>query len=63
MTQRTTVRLMGALLIETKVKGNYQSQSQKEWQQQIEKEGYKYVVCRSLDEFQNQVTNYLGKSI
>ena len=53
----------GALLIETKVKGNYQSQSQKEWQQQIEKEGYKYVVCRSLDEFQNQVTNYLDKSI
>ena len=53
----------GALLIETKVKGNYQSQSQKEWQQKIEKEGYKYVVCRSLDEFQNQVTNYLDKSI
>lgn len=49
----------GALLLEAKVKGNYQSTNQKEWQKRIEADGYTYKVFHSLDEFADIVTNYL----
>ena len=49
----------GALLIETKTKKGTQSDSQKEWESKIVKDGYKYVVCRSLEEFIAVVTDYL----
>lgn len=49
----------GALLIEMKTAGGRQSQSQKEWQAHVEADGYRYVVCRSLDEFMAVVEKYL----
>lgn len=49
----------GALLIEMKTRKGRQADTQRTWQQLIEKDGYKYVVCRSLDDFMREVTNYL----
>lgn len=53
-------RFYGALLIEMKTKTGSQSESQKEWEQKIVNDGYKYVVVRSLDEFQREVKQYLN---
>ena len=50
----------GALLIEMKTRTGRQRDTQREWQQLIEKDGYRYVVCRSLDDFMNEVNNYLA---
>lgn len=52
-------RFYGALLIEVKTKTGRQSDSQKEWEQKITEDGYKYVVIRSLEEFQGAIKNYL----
>lgn len=50
----------GALLIEMKKKGGYQSPSRKEWQKIICENGeYKYVLCFSLDDFIREVDDYL----
>ena len=50
-----------ALCIEMKTqsKQSKQSEKQKLWQSVVEEEGYKYVICRSLEEFINIVTDYL----
>lgn len=53
-------KFYGALLIEMKTKTGNQSESQKEWEQKIVNDGYKYVVVRSLDEFQREVKQYLN---
>lgn len=53
-------RFYGALLIEMKTSKGRQSESQKEWQQRITKDGYKYVVVRSLEDFQREVREYLS---
>ena len=50
-------RFYGALCVEMKKPGGYQSPAQKEWQKDAEA---KYVVCRSLDEFMKVVTDYLN---
>lgn len=50
----------GALLLEAKVKGNYQSETQREWQKRIEADGYIYKVFHSLEEFIQIVTDYLN---
>lgn len=47
------------LCIEMKTKRGYQSPEQKAWQSLVEQYGYKYAVCRSLDEFINTIENYL----
>ena len=53
----------GALLIEMKKKGGYQSPSQKQWQKMIcENREYKYVVCHSLDDFIREVDEFLKNS-
>lgn len=52
----------GALLIEMKTteKGSAQSREQKEWQHDVIREGeYRYVVCRTIDEFMTEVRAYL----
>lgn len=49
----------GALLVEMKTGTGRQAQSQKDWQEKIEKDGYKYVVCRSLEDFMREVEWYL----
>lgn len=51
----------GALCIEMKTPQGRQSKSQKEWQALVEKAGYKYVVCRSIDDFMKEVNDYLNE--
>lgn len=53
-------RYYGGLAIEIKKPGGYQSKTQKEWQKECEAAGNKYVVCRSLDEFMEIITDYLN---
>ena len=52
-----------ALLIEMKTAKGRQSQSQKDWQQYVERDNYKYVVCHSFDEFRETVTAYMDDII
>lgn len=47
------------LCIEMKTKTGRQSHEQKEWQAKVESRGYKYAVCRSLEDFINTIENYL----
>lgn len=51
----------GALYIEMKRPGCYQSPEQKTWQKSIERHGNKYVVCKSLDEFVTIINRYLAQ--
>ena len=51
-----------ALLIEMKVTEKYsrQSSEQKKWQKELTSlNEYKYVVCRSIDDFMREVNDYL----
>lgn len=48
------------LRIEMKTGKGRQQESQKEYQLAVEKAGYKYVVCRSVDEFMGVVREYLS---
>lgn len=50
----------GALLLEAKVKGNYQSSTQREWQKRIEEDGFIYKVFHSVEEFIEIIDNYLA---
>lgn len=52
----------GALLLEAKVKGNYQSETQRLWQSLIEADGYEYKVFHTLEEFAEIVTEYLNRA-
>ena len=52
-------RFYGALLIEMKTRKGRQSEAQAGWQSLITKDGYKYVVCRSLDDFISEVRDYI----
>lgn len=47
------------LCIEMKIKPNKQSVYQKDWQVNVEKEGYKYIVCYSIDDFITQINEYI----
>lgn len=49
----------GALLIEMKTGSGKQSEVQGRWQRAIEKDGYKYVLCRSLEDFMREINAYL----
>ena len=42
---------------------SYQSEEQKEWMLAVENQGYRYVVCRSLDEFVREVDHFLSTTI
>ena len=48
------------LAIEMKTIEGAQREAQKLWQQAVEAQGYKYVVCRSLDSFMEIVKSYLN---
>lgn len=48
-----------ALCIEMKTAKGVQSENQKIWQADVEAYGYKYVVCHSFDEFQQEIEQYL----
>ena len=56
---RTWYRPIHALCIEMKTEKGRQSPEQKAWQKKIEAHGYKYAVCRSLDDFIETVNGYL----
>ena len=47
------------LCIEMKYDKGKQSEHQKQWQEAIEKQGYKYIVCRSFDSFCEEINKYL----
>lgn len=51
------------LFIEMKThdKSSKQKPHQKEWQAKAEAQGYKYVICRDVDEFINIVNDYLNE--
>lgn len=52
----------GALCVEMKTpaRGSRQSERQKEWETNITANGdYKYVVCRTLEEFVKEITEYM----
>ena len=48
------------LFVEMKVGKNNQQPSQKDFEQNCQWAGYKYAVCRSLDEFIKTITDYLN---
>lgn len=52
-------RFYGALLIEMKTPKGRQQETQKEWERKITADGYKYVVCRSVSEFMQEIEEYL----
>lgn len=52
----------GALLIEMKTPQGRQSETQQQWQQAIEPCGYRYVICRSIDDFMTEVNTYIQQS-
>lgn len=55
-------RYYGALLIEMKTLKGRQRDSQKAWQNIVCADSeYKYVVCRSFDDFKREVDDYLNK--
>ena len=49
------------LMIEMKTEDGRQSEEQRSWQALVEQQGYKYEVCRSLEQFQTIIENYLNK--
>ncbi len=48
------------LCIEMKDERGTQKPAQKEWQAIIEAQGFKYVICRSLEQFKITITEYLN---
>lgn len=52
---------MHGLCIEMKTPSGRQSQQQKHWQNLVEKQGYRYIVCRSVTDFIEQVKDYLNE--
>jgi len=49
-----------SLAIEMKKKGGYQSEAQKLWQKYFEAAGNKYEVCKSFEEFQKIIDDYVA---
>lgn len=48
------------LAIEYKTETGIQSEEQKAFQCRLERQGYKYCLCRSLDQFKEIITEYLN---
>lgn len=48
-----------SLCIEMKTQKGIQSEEQVKWQKEVEKYRNRYVICRSLEEFMNEVNTYL----
>lgn len=49
------------LCVEMKIVKGRQSDSQREFQRAVENAGYKYIICRSIDDFINEIGNYLSE--
>lgn len=52
--------LYHGLLIEMKTPKGRQRPTQKDWQNKVEQAGYKYIICRSLEDFMSQIRDYLN---
>ena len=52
--------LYHGLFIEMKADKGKQQTTQKSFQVKVENIGYKYIVCRSFDEFKREIEKYLG---
>ena len=48
------------LFIEMKTGKNGQTATQKDFQQKAEEAGYKYEICRTFEDFQKTINNYLS---
>lgn len=53
-------RFYHGLCIEMKTSKGKQQPTQEEFQKAVEEQGYKYIICRSLDDFMNELNRYLG---
>ena len=51
------------LCIEMKVGRNKQTEHQKAFQQAVERVGGKYIICRSFEEFEKEINEYLKTSL
>lgn len=51
------------LCIELKTPTGRQRDSQKTWQEAVEGNGYKYVICRTLEEFAQTMQKYIANEI
>ena len=49
------------LCVEMKTVKGRQSDSQREFQRSVEEAGYKYIICRSIDDFIREIGNYLSE--
>ena len=47
------------LFVEVKTKNGYQSESQKQFQSDVERLGFQYSVCRSLEDFMFTVEKWV----
>lgn len=45
--------------MKTESQGSQQSDNQKAWQVLVEAQGYKYIVCRTLEQFMWEINNFL----
>ena len=53
-------KFYGACFFEFKTPKGRQSDTQKEWEQKITADGYKYVVVRSLEDFRREIKQYIS---
>lgn len=51
----------GALLLEMKDEDGQQRPAQREWQRIVESQGYRYELCRSLEQFKAIINEYLNQ--
>lgn len=50
-----------SLCVEMKSGKGTQEPSQKEWQAVAEENGNKYIICRSFEDFRNNITEYINE--
>ena len=48
------------LCIEMKIKGNDQSSKQRDFEALVTEQNYKYVVCKTFDEFEKTILDYVN---
>lgn len=48
------------LFVEMKTPSGRQQDTQKQWQQAVEQQGYRYEICRTPDDFMALMESYLG---
>lgn len=54
-------RFYSSLCIEMKTPAGEQKKTQKAWQKEVESTGNKYIICRSIDDFIREITDYFNE--